>query len=188
MPFHPWQELLVWTQSWTNCRLCWTASLLNTKLRKMQWTTPSVPTIQVRKQRHQSLLHSVLVMDHWLIPTTSLTDNRKWWHQIICFVLLSYLGAFSAIKDAYDESTDAAKRVDASGNKVKESADVREETTDLLNQTQPANTRDLDNLNQSMASQPDLTPVAKQVTTSSFHQHKAVMLACLSKSVSVHVH
>lgn len=75
-------------------------------------------------------------------------------------------GAFSAIKNAYDESTDAAKRVDASKNKVKESADVREETTDLQNQVQPANTRDLDKLNQSMASRPDLTPVAKQVCDS----------------------
>lgn len=35
---------------------------------------------------------------------------------------------------------------------------------DLQNQVQPANTRDLDKLNQSMASRPDLTPVAKQVT------------------------
>ena len=75
-------------------------------------------------------------------------------------------GAFSAIKDAYDESTDAAKKVDASGNTVKESADNREETRDLQGNVQPDNTRDLNKLNQNMAAQPDLTPVAKQVTAS----------------------
>lgn len=72
---------------------------------------------------------------------------------------------FSAIQKAYNESTDAAKKVDASGDKVKESADVREKAKDLQNQVQPANTRDLNKLNQSMASRPDLTPVAKQVIT-----------------------
>lgn len=72
-------------------------------------------------------------------------------------------GAFNAIKNAYDESTDAAKKVDDSENTVKESADIREETKDLHDKVQPPNTRDLDKLNQSMASRPDLTPVAKQV-------------------------
>ncbi|KAK2914589.1 laminin subunit beta-3 [Channa argus] len=76
-------------------------------------------------------------------------------------------GAFSTIKNAYGESTDAAKKVDASENTVKESTDNRKETTDLQNQVQPTNTRDLDELNQSMASRPDLTPVAKQVCGSS---------------------
>ncbi|XP_045931647.1 laminin subunit beta-3-like [Micropterus dolomieu] len=70
---------------------------------------------------------------------------------------------FSAIKKAYDESTDAAKKVDDSGNTVKESANAREKTINLQNEVQPANTRDLDKLNQSMASRPDLTPAAKQV-------------------------
>ncbi|XP_078105448.1 laminin subunit beta-3 [Sander vitreus] len=72
-------------------------------------------------------------------------------------------GAFFAIKTAYDESKDAAKKVIASGDVVKESANARGDTMDLQNQVQPANTRDLDKLNQSMASRPDLTPVAKQV-------------------------
>ncbi|TKS70555.1 Laminin subunit beta-3 [Collichthys lucidus] len=71
-------------------------------------------------------------------------------------------GAFSAIKKAYDESTDAAKKVDSIGKTVKQSADIRDETTDLHQQVQPGNTRDLDQLNQNMA-RPDLTPVAKQV-------------------------
>lgn len=70
---------------------------------------------------------------------------------------------FSAIKKAYDESTDAAKKVDDSGNTVKESANAREKTINLQNEVQLANTRDLDKLNQSMASRPDLTPAAKQV-------------------------
>lgn len=72
-------------------------------------------------------------------------------------------GALDEIKKAHDKSNDAAKKVDTSGDTVKESADARKETKDLQNEVQPANTRDLDKLNQSMASRPDLTPVAKQV-------------------------
>ncbi|XP_029358209.1 laminin subunit beta-3 [Echeneis naucrates] len=72
-------------------------------------------------------------------------------------------GEISIIKNAFDESTDAAKKVNASVDKVKESAANREETKDLENQVQPGNIRDLEKLNQSMASRPDLTPVAKQV-------------------------
>ncbi|XP_049426216.1 laminin subunit beta-3 isoform X1 [Epinephelus fuscoguttatus] len=72
-------------------------------------------------------------------------------------------GAISAIKNAYDESKDAADKVEASKKPVKESADIREDTLDLQKQVQPGNTRDLDKLNQNMASRPDLTPVAKQV-------------------------
>ncbi|AWP03505.1 putative laminin subunit beta-3 [Scophthalmus maximus] len=72
-------------------------------------------------------------------------------------------GAFSAIKNAYDKSEDAADKVDASGDTVKESADVREETMDLRDRVQPANTNNLNKLNENMASRPDLTPVAKEV-------------------------
>ena len=72
-------------------------------------------------------------------------------------------GAFIAIKNAYDESTDSAKKVNASENTVKEAADVREEAEDIQNQVQPNNIRDLSKLNHSMASHPDLTPVAKKV-------------------------
>lgn len=97
----------------------------------------------------------------------------------ICWVSLSHSGEFSAIQKAYNESKNAAKEVDASGDKVKESADVREKTKDLQNQVQPANTRDLEKLNQSMASRPDLTPVAKQVTT---RPHFINMMLWCSKS------
>ncbi|KAG7493356.1 hypothetical protein JOB18_007172 [Solea senegalensis] len=72
-------------------------------------------------------------------------------------------GAFTAIKNAYDESTGAAKKVNDTESTVKESADVRKDTKDLQNKVQPANTRDLNKLNEKMASQPDLTPVAKKV-------------------------
>lgn len=72
-------------------------------------------------------------------------------------------GAFSAIKNAFDESTDAAKKVNASEKTTNESADVREETENLHKPLQPVNTKDLQGLNQSMASGPDLTPVAKEV-------------------------
>ncbi|XP_040059097.2 laminin subunit beta-3 [Gasterosteus aculeatus] len=72
-------------------------------------------------------------------------------------------GAFSAIKNAYNESTDAAKKVISTKKPLKESADIREAAMDLQNTVQPGNTRDLDKLNQTMASKPNLTPVAKQV-------------------------
>lgn len=72
-------------------------------------------------------------------------------------------GAFTVIKNAYDESTDAAKKANASENVVKEAANFRKEAEDIQNQVQPVNTRDLSKLNQSMASQPDITPAAKQV-------------------------
>ncbi|XP_061640126.1 laminin subunit beta-3-like isoform X2 [Phyllopteryx taeniolatus] len=71
--------------------------------------------------------------------------------------------AFSTIKNAYDESTDAAKKADTSKKTVKESADIREDTLDLQEKEYPNNTRELNKLNQSMASHPDLTPVAKKV-------------------------
>lgn len=72
-------------------------------------------------------------------------------------------GAFNAIQNAYDDSNAASKKVEDSGDKVKESAEARGEATDLTNQVQPGNTRDLNKLNSSMGSQPDLTPVARQV-------------------------
>ncbi|KAM8913252.1 laminin subunit beta-3 isoform 2-T6 [Spinachia spinachia] len=72
-------------------------------------------------------------------------------------------GALSAIRNAYNESTDAAKRVNSTKKLLKESADIREATMDLQNKVQPSNTGDLQKLNQNMASQPNLTPVAKQV-------------------------
>ncbi|CAJ1051838.1 LOW QUALITY PROTEIN: laminin subunit beta-3-like [Xyrichtys novacula] len=72
-------------------------------------------------------------------------------------------GAFTAIKNAYDESTDAKKKVDDTKDTVKQSADNREETKDLHKNVQPTNTKDLNKLDQDMATKPDLTPVAKEV-------------------------
>nr|XP_020504058.1 laminin subunit beta-3 [Labrus bergylta] len=72
-------------------------------------------------------------------------------------------GAFTVIKNAYDESTDAVKKADDTKQTLQESTNNRDETKDLYNKVQPANTKDLDKLNQNMASKPDLTPVAKQV-------------------------
>ncbi|KAM6927923.1 laminin subunit beta-3 [Xenentodon cancila] len=71
--------------------------------------------------------------------------------------------AFVTIKDAYNKSKDAAKKVNTSGKMVEEAAEIREETKDMQNKVQPANTKDLNKLNLSMASQPDLTPAARQV-------------------------
>ncbi|CAF94661.1 unnamed protein product, partial [Tetraodon nigroviridis] len=73
------------------------------------------------------------------------------------------VGAFSAIRQAHKKSSEAAGKVNASEQTLIESADVRENALDLLQQVQPANTRALNKLNQVMSSQPDLTPVAKQV-------------------------
>ncbi|XP_047437735.1 laminin subunit beta-3-like [Mugil cephalus] len=72
-------------------------------------------------------------------------------------------GDFTAIKDAYDQSTDAAKKADGTSATVRESANIREEAMNIRNQVQPKNTRDLDTLNNNMASKPDLTPVANKV-------------------------
>jgi len=73
------------------------------------------------------------------------------------------LGALSAIKKAYDESTDAAKRVEASNKKVDQSEAIRKKTMDRHNQVQPGNTQDLQDLDTLLGSRPDLTPTAKQV-------------------------
>ncbi|MEQ2175339.1 hypothetical protein GOODEAATRI_017050 [Goodea atripinnis] len=72
-------------------------------------------------------------------------------------------GAHDIIKNAYYESRDADKKVNSTGNTAKEANDIREETKDIQNQVQPNNTRDLSKLKHNMSSQPDLTPVAKQV-------------------------
>lgn len=68
------------------------------------------------------------------------------------------------IKNAYNESTVAAKKVNSTENTIKEVRDIREKMEDIQNQVQPNNTRDLSQLKNNMASQPDLTPAAKQVT------------------------
>lgn len=54
-------------------------------------------------------------------------------------------------------------KVNASERVLTESANIRENAVDLLNQVQPPNTRALEKLNQVMSSQPNLTPVAKKV-------------------------
>lgn len=74
-----------------------------------------------------------------------------------------FLGAFSAIRKAYDESTDAAKSVEASDKTVDKSEATRDDTMDLRNQVQPGNIQDLEKLDRLLASRPDLTPTAKQV-------------------------
>lgn len=58
---------------------------------------------------------------------------------------------------------------------LKESADNRDETKDLYNKVQPANTKDLDKLKQNMGTKPNLTPVAKEVTT---RTHDAAVKCC----------
>lgn len=85
---------------------------------------------------------------------------------VMFYTVLLRTGAFSAIKDAYNDSTASAQRVNASEGTVDESADIREEIENDK-KVQPANSRELDRLNQNMASGPDLTPVAREVTSCS---------------------
>lgn len=80
------------------------------------------------------------------------------------YIVLLRTVAFSAIQDAYNDSTASAQRVNASEGTVDESADIREEIENDK-KVQPANSRELDRLNQNMASGPDLTPVAREVTS-----------------------
>ncbi|XP_054879283.1 laminin subunit beta-3-like isoform X2 [Poeciliopsis prolifica] len=72
-------------------------------------------------------------------------------------------GGLDTIKNAYDKSKDAAKKVNSTETTIKEARDIREEAEDIKDKVQPNNTRDLNQLKNNMTSQPDLTPVAKQV-------------------------
>ncbi|RVE72887.1 hypothetical protein OJAV_G00043470 [Oryzias javanicus] len=76
-------------------------------------------------------------------------------------------GAFDAISKAYDESTEAAEKVNNTRTTLQDATAIRQEAKDLQGQVQPSNTRDLSKLNHSMDSQPNLTPTAKQVCGSS---------------------
>ncbi|XP_033823066.1 laminin subunit beta-3 [Periophthalmus magnuspinnatus] len=72
-------------------------------------------------------------------------------------------GPFSAIENAYNESTDAARNVNTSKKVLQQSSDIREKTEDELNRVLPVNSRNLGKLNDSLASNPDLSPLAKMV-------------------------
>lgn len=85
-----------------------------------------------------------------------------WGATLVILTVLFWTGAFSAIKDAYNDSTASAQKVNASKETVEDSIDMREEIGNDL-KAQPANSRQLDGLNQSLASGPNLTPVAKEV-------------------------
>ena len=73
-------------------------------------------------------------------------------------------GAIAAIKKAYDESMDAGKSIGTSSKTVEQSTGVRGDALDLQNQFQLANIRDLEKLKDKLATKPNLTPAAKQVT------------------------
>ncbi|KAK7880274.1 hypothetical protein WMY93_030641 [Mugilogobius chulae] len=72
-------------------------------------------------------------------------------------------GAFSSIKNAYDDSKEAARNVDKSKKVLQNSSDIRELTEDQLDRVLPVNSRNLSRLNSSLASRPDLSPLAKMV-------------------------
>ncbi|XP_064161662.1 laminin subunit beta-3-like isoform X1 [Anguilla rostrata] len=71
--------------------------------------------------------------------------------------------AFATIKKAYDESTDALKNAEGTQPVVEKSETTRKDATDLEGTVQPTNTADLKNLDDQLASRPNLTPAAKQV-------------------------
>ncbi|XP_008319201.1 laminin subunit beta-3 [Cynoglossus semilaevis] len=102
----------------------------------------------------QSLLDSLTKFYNVQVDTkTNITDP-------------SVVGGFSEIKNNYDRSTNASKTVDESDDTVKSSAENRQDVNNLTNKFQPANTEDLNRLNQHIGTQPDLTPVAKKICAS----------------------
>lgn len=72
-------------------------------------------------------------------------------------------GTFTAIRNAYDESTNAEKGIAASGKTVVKSAGIRGDALNLQSQSQPVNIRDLEELNDKLTTKPNLTPTAKLV-------------------------
>ncbi|MBN3303366.1 LAMB3 protein, partial [Amia calva] len=72
-------------------------------------------------------------------------------------------GAYSTITTAYKESTDAMKSVEGSQGVVDQSAKLRGDAIDLEGQVQPGNTRALEDLNNQLRTQPNLTPTARKV-------------------------
>lgn len=85
-----------------------------------------------------------------------------------CFALtysvcLHIPDAFKTIEKAYDESTDALKDAEATKPVLEQSEKTRDDATDLEGTVQLTNTNDLKDLDDQLASRPDLTPAAKQV-------------------------
>lgn len=72
-------------------------------------------------------------------------------------------GALAAVKDAYNRSVDALKRVEATSMLVNESAFIRDNVIKNLKNIQPNNTKNLQSLTEFLATQPNLTPAAVQV-------------------------
>ncbi|KAL2090507.1 hypothetical protein ACEWY4_012770 [Coilia grayii] len=71
-------------------------------------------------------------------------------------------GALDAIRKAYEDSSNAVKQAEATGQKVNESADLRQDALDMQD-VQLDNTKDLDKLNNLLATKPNLTPTAVKV-------------------------
>ncbi|KAJ8412103.1 hypothetical protein AAFF_G00143700 [Aldrovandia affinis] len=71
--------------------------------------------------------------------------------------------AFSTVQTAYRKSTDAVKSAEATRPVLERSEDARGDAIALQREVQFTNTVDLQNLDNQLASQPDLTPVAVQV-------------------------
>ncbi|KAI1890736.1 hypothetical protein AGOR_G00156700 [Albula goreensis] len=72
-------------------------------------------------------------------------------------------GAFSTIQTAYKESTDAVKSAEATQPVLDRAKEARGDATDLQGTVQLSNTADLLNLDDQLASRPNLTPTAVQV-------------------------
>lgn len=115
------------------------------------------------KGRQKSFI-SLLLSVVWREITNKSVQRISWiwvhWHQA---VYLSHIGAFDTIKKAYKESNDAVQQAKDTGNTVKESSDLRQTALDMQNRVQPANTKDLEKLEDQLATKPNLTPTAVQV-------------------------
>ncbi|XP_073721640.1 laminin subunit beta-3 isoform X2 [Misgurnus anguillicaudatus] len=72
-------------------------------------------------------------------------------------------GAYNAIQNSYDTSTDALKKAEAAQVTLKKLTETRDKAIKDLNRVQPANTKDLLKLKEDLATRPDLTPAAEKV-------------------------
>ncbi|XP_062402110.1 laminin subunit beta-3 isoform X2 [Sardina pilchardus] len=97
-----------------------------------------------------------------LLDSLSVLHNAKK-NALLNSVTENSNGAFDAIKNAYENSNDAVKKADGTGETVKESSDLRQDALDIQNRVQPANTKDLNKLEEQLATKPNLTPTAVQV-------------------------
>ncbi|XP_076857494.1 laminin subunit beta-3 isoform X2 [Brachyhypopomus gauderio] len=143
---------------------------------------PTAQTLMEDYQRElQSLRHKVTELNHGLRPAGPTPDLQEELMKLqILFSELqlvynakkqaatentgtNYAGAWAAIRNAYNTSTEAVRLAEATGDAVSKSSSLRDNAREIINHIQPANTNDLETLDRDMATLPNLTPTAVQV-------------------------